>query len=74
MATATAPQPPRRSSGRPRGADSDARCEKILATAAEIFSIEGYRGTSMSVIARACGMSQTGLLHYFPTKDLCCRP
>lgn len=23
----------------------------------------------MSTIARACGLSQTGLLHYFPTKD-----
>ncbi|MFK0073541.1 TetR/AcrR family transcriptional regulator [Arthrobacter woluwensis] len=60
----------RRSSGRPKGADSAARREEILATAARVFSEEGYRGTSMSALARACGLSQTGLLHYFPTKDL----
>ncbi|MGQ1837983.1 TetR/AcrR family transcriptional regulator [Kocuria turfanensis] len=69
MATAAAPRSPRRSSGRPRGADSAARREEILATAARLFSAEGYRGTSMSAVARACGMSQTGLVHHFPTKD-----
>ncbi|MEA5455801.1 helix-turn-helix domain-containing protein [Sinomonas sp. JGH33] len=62
-------RPARRSSGRPKGADSAARREEILATAARVFSEEGYRGTSMSAIARACGLSQTGLLHYFPTKE-----
>lgn len=67
--SAAAPRSPRRSSGRPRGADSTARREEILATAAQLFSAEGYRGTSMSGVARACGMSQTGLVHYFPTKD-----
>ncbi|MDQ4503466.1 TetR/AcrR family transcriptional regulator [Sinomonas sp. ASV322] len=63
------PHPPRRSSGRPKGADSAARREEILATAARVFSEEGYRGTPMSAIARASGLSQTGLLHYFPTKE-----
>lgn len=61
---------PRRGPGRPRGADSTARREDILATAAEVFSAEGYRATSMSEVARACGMSQTGLTHYFATKDV----
>ncbi|MEX5271462.1 TetR/AcrR family transcriptional regulator [Kocuria sabuli] len=42
----------------------------MLATATEVFSVVGYRGTSMSEVARACGMSQTGLTHYFPTKDV----
>jgi AcrR family transcriptional regulator len=69
MVTETAALPPRRSSGRPRGTDSAVRREEILATATEIFSAEGYRGTSMSSVARACGISQTGLVHYFPTKD-----
>ncbi|WP_336856949.1 helix-turn-helix domain-containing protein [Sinomonas albida] len=59
----------RRASGRPKGADSAARREEILDAAARIFSEEGYRGTSMSAIARACGLSQTGLLHHFPTKE-----
>ncbi|MFJ3958040.1 TetR/AcrR family transcriptional regulator [Arthrobacter sp. NPDC090010] len=60
----------RRSSGRPKGADSAARREEILATAARVFSEEGFRATSMSSVARACGLSQTGLLHHFPTKDM----
>lgn len=59
----------RRASGRPKGADSAARREEILATAARVFSEEGYRGTSMSSLARSCGLSLTGLLHHFPTKD-----
>ena len=69
MATETTAIPRRRSSGRPRGTDSTARREDILAAATEIFSAEGYRGASMSSVARACGISQTGLVHYFPTKD-----
>jgi AcrR family transcriptional regulator len=70
MAPETTSPRPRRGPGRPRGADSTARREDILATAAEVFSAEGYRATSMSEVARACGMSQTGLTHYFPTKDV----
>lgn len=70
MATETTPPRPRRGRGRPRGADSAARREDILATATEVFSVVGYRGTSMSEVARACGMSQTGLTHYFPSKDV----
>lgn len=70
MPTATASSSPRRSSGRPKGADSANRREEILAAATELFSIEGFRGVSMSAIARACGMSLTGLVHYFPSKDL----
>lgn len=70
MPTASTPQPRRRSSGRPRGADSVTRREEILATAATLFSAEGFRGLSMSTIARTCGISPTGLAHYFPTKDL----
>ena len=59
----------RRASGRPKGADSAARREEILAAAARVFSEDGYRGTSMSSLARSCGLSLTGLLHHFPTKD-----
>jgi AcrR family transcriptional regulator len=70
MPTAHTPQPRRRSSGRPRGADSVSRREEILATAATLFSAEGFRGLSMSTIARTCGISPTGLAHYFPTKEL----
>lgn len=63
------PRHPQRSSGRPRGADSAARRTEILDAAEELFSEDGYRGVSMSMIARAAGISQTGLVHHFPTKD-----
>lgn len=58
-----------RPSGRPRGADSAARREDILTVAGELFSVDGYRGTSMSRVAKAAGISHTGLVHHFPTKD-----
>ncbi|CAL8900504.1 TetR/AcrR family transcriptional regulator [Kocuria varians] len=58
-----------RPSGRPRGADTAARREDILRVAAELFSVDGYRGTSMSRVAKAAGISHTGLVHHFPTKD-----
>ncbi|WLQ05752.1 TetR/AcrR family transcriptional regulator [Arthrobacter oryzae] len=70
MPTAIASPSPRRSSGRPKAADSANRREEILAAATELFSIEGFRGVSMSAIARACGISLTGLVHYFPSKEL----
>lgn len=70
MPTAIASPPPRRSSGRPKGADSASRREEILAAATQLFSVEGFRGISMSAIARACGISLSGLVHYFPSKDL----
>lgn len=57
-----------RTSGRPRGADSAARREEILAAAAELLSEQGYRATSMTEVARACGLSPTGLAHYYPSK------
>lgn len=60
---------PQRSSGRPKGADSAARRAEILDAAEQLFSAEGYRGVSMSMIAREAGISQTGLVHHFPTKD-----
>ena len=60
---------PRRTSGRPKGSDGTARREEILAAATQLFSVEGFRGLTMSAIARACGMSLSGLVHYFPTKD-----
>ncbi|WP_457949781.1 TetR/AcrR family transcriptional regulator [Pseudarthrobacter sp. alpha12b] len=70
MQAATAARPPRRPSGRPKGADGTIRREEILAAATQLFSVEGFRGLTMSAIARGCGMSLSGLVHYFPTKDL----
>ena len=46
-----------------------AKREEILRTALEIFSREGYRGTSLREVARSCGLSLPGLMHYFDSKE-----
>jgi AcrR family transcriptional regulator len=38
----------------------------ILDTAMMIISEEGYRGLSLREVARRCGMSAPGVMHYFP--------
>jgi AcrR family transcriptional regulator len=43
--------------------------EEILTIALEVVAREGYRGTSLRDLADAVGLSQTGLLHYFESKD-----
>jgi AcrR family transcriptional regulator len=44
------------------------RTEEILKTATRLFSEKGYRGTSLASIAREVGLTEPGLLHYFPNK------
>lgn len=46
-----------------------AKREEILRMALEIFSQEGYRGTSLREVARACNLSLPGLMHYFDSKE-----
>ena len=72
VATTTEPQPrpARRGRGRPRGSDTAETRERILAAAADLFAETGYRATSMVSVAEASGLSQTGLLHHFPSKEL----
>jgi AcrR family transcriptional regulator len=72
VATTTEPQPrpARRGRGRPRGSDAAETRERILAAAADLFAEAGYRATSMVSVAEAAGLSQTGLLHHFPSKEL----
>jgi len=43
--------------------------EEILTKALEVIAREGYRGASVKELADAVGLSQTGLLHYFDSKD-----
>src|SRR5690606_34890934 len=43
--------------------------EEILRLALEVLAREGYRGTTIRDVADAVGLSQTGLLHYFGSKD-----
>lgn len=44
------------------------RREEILQEATKLFSTYGFRGTSLSLIADAVGLTEPGLLHYFPSK------
>ena len=55
----------------PRGgyAKGDARRERIVEVATEIFGTQGFRAATMLQIAAACDISRTGLLHHFPTKE-----
>ena len=43
--------------------------ERLLDTAAELFSTQGYAGVSMRDIARAMGFTQAAIYHHFPNKD-----
>ncbi|WP_194239534.1 TetR/AcrR family transcriptional regulator [Pseudactinotalea terrae] len=46
-----------------------AKREEILTIALDVVAREGYGGTSLRELADAVGLSQTGLLHYFESKD-----
>lgn len=41
----------------------------ILAAAEQVFAEAGYRGSSLQSIAERAGVTQSGLLHHFKTKD-----
>jgi len=70
MSTSTAPLA---SGGRDDGnkisARGEARRARIIEVATSLLSRNGSRGTSLNQIASAAGVSQTGLLHHFPTKE-----
>jgi len=46
-----------------------ARREEILARGLEVIAAEGYAGASVHRIAEAAGLSKTGLLHHFDSKE-----
>ena len=50
-------------------AKSEARRRAILDAAHAVFASRGYRGGSLQDVADQAGMSQTSLLHYFPSKS-----
>ncbi|MCZ2403262.1 TetR/AcrR family transcriptional regulator [Paenarthrobacter sp. Z7-10] len=50
-------------------AKSTERRRTIVAAAHAVFAARGYRGGSLQDVADRVGMSQTSLLHYFPTKS-----
>ncbi|WP_433215077.1 TetR/AcrR family transcriptional regulator [Microtetraspora malaysiensis] len=53
---------------RRRGARENRR-EEILLAALDVFAERGYTGASIASIAERVGLSQQGVLHYFPSKD-----
>jgi AcrR family transcriptional regulator len=57
---------------RPRGRfrNADESRSRILAAALAEFAASGYRGATVGAIAARAGMSQSGLLHHFPSKEL----
>ena len=69
MAGPTAPTEVPRRAVRGGYAKGDARRELIIEVATEIFGTQGFRAATMLQIAAACGISRTGLLHHFPTKE-----
>lgn len=46
-----------------------ARREQIVESAAQLFARVGYRSATIPQIAEHVGISRTGLLHHFPTKE-----
>ena len=57
------------SSPEPHAADTVEAREKILATAARLFSEQGYENTSISQVARAAKVSKALIFWYFETKE-----
>jgi len=49
-------------------AKSEERRRSIVDAAFEVFAAHGYRGGSLQDVADRVGLSQTSLLHYFPSK------
>jgi AcrR family transcriptional regulator len=45
------------------------RRAEILSAALEVFAERGYRAASLAAVAEKVGLTQQGLLHYFPSKD-----
>lgn len=72
MTTGHTEEPARRGRGRPRGPGGEATAAtraRIVSAAAELFAERGFHATPMTAVAEASGLSQSGLLHHFPTKD-----
>lgn len=49
---------------------TDDRKRAILETASRVFAEHGYDGASLAQVSHAAGLSQAGLLHHYPSKEL----
>lgn len=54
---------------RTRAQDYDTKRQAILHRSAELFAQFGYSGTSITMIAEACGVSKALLYHYYSDKE-----
>ena len=54
---------------RTRAQDYDDKRRAILHRSAELFAQFGYSGTSITMIAEACGVSKALLYHYYSDKE-----
>jgi AcrR family transcriptional regulator len=54
---------------RTRANDYDKKRLGILSRSAALFAAHGYTGTSISMIAEACGVSKALMYHYYSSKD-----
>ncbi|MBY8887909.1 TetR/AcrR family transcriptional regulator [Streptomyces sp. PTM05] len=52
-----------------RTARSEDRRAEIVEAALAVLAERGYRGTTLGAVADRVGLTQQGLLHYFPTKE-----
>ncbi|POX36081.1 TetR family transcriptional regulator [Streptomyces sp. Ru73] len=58
-----------REARRGRAVRGEDRRAAILRAALEVIAERGYRGATLSAVAERVGITQQGLLHYFPTKE-----
>lgn len=54
---------------RTQAAEYEQRRDAIVEQAARLFARQGFRGTSVSDLARACETSKGLVYHYFPSKE-----
>lgn len=54
---------------RPTSSEYDKRSRLILQRAARLYAEQGYRGSPVSMIAKACRISKSLVYHYFHTKE-----
>ncbi|MEU5406594.1 TetR/AcrR family transcriptional regulator [Nocardia asteroides] len=52
-----------------RAAQAQARRTAIIDAATTLIAERGYHGTSLAAVADRVGLTQAGVLHYFPSKD-----
>ncbi len=54
---------------RTRANDYDKKRQAILSQSATLFAQHGFTGTSITMIAEACGVSKALMYHYYKSKD-----